>query len=389
MNIIIPAGSALTILICCLGCFFIRRRNREIRPHDIRELEAKIQHHAEEGTLDGTAEISDARTFTFSEDGIERYKRMVQADKSSTVDDELRGAMESLEDFEEVSLHEDDGDDYEKKSTANNTLSSGLNQLAQGAFRAVSAGLSNSKIPPIAETISSDSDVYVTNNEDKNKEDTFEESDNDYESVDDDTRDVEHDSHPEKVTPSSKIEESTNLVAIADHSEQEIASEEGEKEVIDLSTYDQKETYAEPDGLVFHDNDSTAMASHSKPVTEPEPKLVKAALTESSLSIPDDVNREDKETQEPAESTEINDSPQEVKSTMESTNEVYETQTLEEAGEMNSADTTQDYNKPEWMTKTLRSSPPSQSAPTPKTNEENVPEWMRKYKQMKFQKVDE
>ena len=183
MNLIIPIGSALGVLLLCGGFFIVHRNRREKTPEDIREFEAKIQHHAEEGTMDGTAEMSDARTFTFSEDGIERYKRQLaltgRDDKSSTVDEELRGAMESLEDFEEVSLHEDE--DEENQRSQNSTAPS--KQFSQGAFQAVShlGLLLSSPVPAIQEAVSRDdsstSDIYVAN-----KLDSFEESENEYES---------------------------------------------------------------------------------------------------------------------------------------------------------------------------------------------------------------
>jgi hypothetical protein len=113
MNVVVPVGSALAVLTLFGVFFFARRDKRERSLEDMDEFEAKIQ-LAEEGTLDGATDMSDFRTVTFSEDGIKQCRKMVlggRSDKSSTVEENLDKALESLEEFEEVSLHDSSSND--------------------------------------------------------------------------------------------------------------------------------------------------------------------------------------------------------------------------------------------------------------------------------------
>ena len=394
----------------------VRRNRRERTPEDIREFEAKIQHHAEEGTMDGTAEMSDARTFSFSEDGIERYRRQLaltgKSDKSSTIDEELRGAMESLDDFEEVSLHEDEDEDEENQGVQKSTSLS--KQLSQGAFQAVSTlGLFSGPVPAIQEAVSRDdsstSDIYVAN-----KQDSFEESENEYESYSnhegahavqvEEFEEVEvEEEENEDLEENQKIDTIHSKVQNAEQSTE--AENQVQKDVIDLTLYENEgqangstTSALEPEGLAPEneegsgDDDSQATplagtAATSVSTLSSPPSLLGDRVKEADHNEPTDAGTTDVAPPTTASTVETAVSLDEAKT--EITEECINTEEKNTKFEDDSPDTKED-NRPEWMKKSLRAkSPVSRSTPPPKEDEEKIPEWMLKYKQMRFQKVDE
>lgn len=426
LNIIIPVGSALGVLLLCCGCFFVRRnRRRERLPHSIRDIEAKIQHHAEEGTIDGTADLSDARTFTFSEDGIEKYKRLGMAsksDKSSTIDEELRDAMETLEDFEEVSLQEDDEENQRKQNSK-----SLVQQFSQRAFKAASTlGWYSNPVPVIEEAVSRDdsstSDIY-NNEESSDDEDEYEsynvskdaqkseEANLQVQSKPDDTsyNTKQRDSFNEEENKESRQNvvmqsETKNMSNDADVPEdeptspdavpkadpiQQVESEnELREDVIDLTTYvNEKATSGssaleppglEPGGIVPEEEIAdSSQDSSSKKVAPVEPTLipVESALMESAVS-PESSDGEEIQAEiddeKHSEESDVKPCTSDVKETAPSTSAG--TTELAQAPDEAQEATTEQREAPKLKVETHSKT----VGGAPATNGDSRPEWMKK-----------
>ena len=318
---------------CCLACFLChKRRGREISPNIFTMYESKLHgRRVDEVTMDGTAELSDARTFTFSEDGIERRtksSRSTRVNKGSSMDAELRQVMEGIEEFEEVSLHEEDEENQGKWTSSGRSNGNG-----RGAFRSFSDILS-SATPPIRVNISHDdstvSDIYMKDDEKEVKKNT------------------------DGVDPLDVIEETQkkNSPPAKDETEQ--------KNVIDLTAYEQDTPKESKDDSL--DNEKTNLL---RPATEksssPNEESASEKVAEPAPSTADPPT----ETSPPTKANET-ESPKDISSSVDP----------EDA-------------TPAWM-KNLRSKPKAVPPPEPaKTEDANIPEWMRKYNEMKFQKADE
>jgi hypothetical protein len=316
LEVLIPIASAVGVLVCCLwGFVCLKRRRKEVSPEQFKAYQQKVR-RVEDDTVDGTADLTDARTFAFSEDGIERHQRLgrsARSDKGSHMEDELREIMESIDEFEEVSLHEEDEE---------NQVQTKSKQPPKKAFRPFSDILS-SAIPPVREAASRDdststvSDIYV-----KASNDTFE----DDHSID------------------SKAKASTHNTTIPSTGT-ETDEKKDNLDVIDLTSHDQEETREntpkEPDGVM---TESTSMEKNENP-------------KEQAVVADGDSSTEPKKEAVPNPPTSNN--------------------AVDNDG------------KPAWM-KNLKAKPKVSLPPaSASTDEEKVPEWMRKYNEMKFQKADD
>eukprot|EP00977_Amphora_coffeiformis_P019541 scaffold7349_cov173-Amphora_coffeaeformis.AAC.22 len=459
VDIAVPVGSAAAIMMCCLAVFCCYRRKRVRSPQDIHEIDAKIQ-SAEEGTHDGTADLTDARTFTFSDSGIEKHRRMLgmaqPSDRSSTVEDELRGAMESLEDFEEVSLHDDDGN-HARRSPPSGAKTTLTDHLFGSAFRPPGSPpmrqVPTIEAPAITEAVSRDdsstSDIYMTN------QGTYEESENEYESSSDSSagdkemfeEEVVEDevrNEGEHLTNDGFDENMTGAPATGDHhkptiivqteapqtqsknyagNEKEHNDQDREANVIDLSTYDQETTLrsavstksmsqAVTENIEDKKEDpptdcASIVSSETQPKNhqEAEQNVQVSDKTISSSASPSENTSKAAEDNRPAwmkkaeERMAVASSKPAINEAATEKNEEDTQPALAKKVDEKKPETTsmppsdtaaqvKEDTRPAWMKTTLRSASPSPPSSPKKEEEDNVPEWMRKYKQMKFQKAD-
>ena len=445
VDIAVPVASAAAVMVCCLAVFCFRRRRKDRSPQDIYEIDAKI-HSAEEGTYDGTADLTDARTFTFSESGIEKHKRMIsmaqRSDRSSTVDEELHRAMESLEDFEEVSLHDDDVN-HSRRSSPSGQKTTLTDHIFGSTFRPPALPSKRRALtitpPAIEEAVSRDdsstSDIYVTN------QGTYEESDNEYESgseassekeeVHEEIHDQDEVLNQDENLTGNKIDLDEKTTDPPVKGDEEQIEQKSETNLIDLTTYDQEVALSSPDDHIVSTN---TVLLEKKKLPEKEDPPIDCARLESSephpiyhqevenkvetngrvsdINVPhitstsNDTNKVDEDSKpewmKKAEErmAAASNKPLSSQTATENTHEDHQPAVAKKADEkmFDSAPTPssdsgnqvirKEDTRPVWMKTTLRSASPSPPSSPKKKEEEDVPEWMRKYKQMKFQKAD-